>query len=129
MDKHIDILGILYIVFGGLGLLIGGFLFFIITGPGLFSGDPAAMTVLAIVGSAVAFFFLIFSVPGIIGGIFLLRRRPWSRILVLVLGFLHLIDFPFGTALGVYTIIVLFDSRAVAIFEGAGQAVQPVTPQ
>lgn len=129
MDKHIEILGILYIISGGLGLLIGGVLFFLVLGPGLVSGNPGAMTILGIIGSAIAFFFFIFSIPEIIGGIFLLQRKPWSRILVLVLGFLNLLDFPFGTALGIYTIIVLFDNRAIEIFERAGQEVQPAASQ
>ena len=116
MDKHIDILGVLYIVFGGLGLLIGGSLFFLIIGPGFLSGDLAAMTILGIIGSLLTFFILIFSIPKIIGGIFLLQRKPWSRILVLVLGFLNLIDFPIGTALGVYTLWVLFHDDTIAIF-------------
>ncbi len=76
MDKHIDVLGILYIVFGGLGLLIGGSLFFLIIGPGLLSGDPTAMTILGIIGSLLTLFILIFSIPKIIGGIFLLQRKP-----------------------------------------------------
>ena len=35
------------------------------------------------------------------GGIYLLKYRPWARILLLVLGFLNLIEIPFGTALGI----------------------------
>ncbi|HUJ31929.1 MAG TPA: zinc ribbon domain-containing protein [Candidatus Acidoferrum sp.] len=40
----------------------------------------------------------------------LFDRRPWARILVLVLGFLALLRFPFGTALGIYTLWVLLPS-------------------
>jgi hypothetical protein len=37
----------------------------------------------------------------------LLERQPWARILGIVVGFLALIRFPFGTALGIYTLWVL----------------------
>ena len=80
MDKHLDILGILYIVFGGLGLLIGGSLFFLIIGPGLLSGDPTAMTILGIIGSMLTFFILSFSIPKIIAGIFLLKSGKMARV-------------------------------------------------
>jgi hypothetical protein len=37
----------------------------------------------------------------------LLERQPWARILGIVVAFLALIRFPFGTALGIYTLWVL----------------------
>lgn len=37
----------------------------------------------------------------------LFERQPWARILGLVIGFLALIRFPLGTALGIYTLWVL----------------------
>src|SRR6267378_4301550 len=37
----------------------------------------------------------------------LFEREPWARMLGLVLGFLALLRFPFGTALGIYTLWVL----------------------
>jgi uncharacterized membrane protein (DUF2068 family) len=36
----------------------------------------------------------------------LLERQPWARILGIVIGFLALLRFPFGTALGIYTLWV-----------------------
>jgi len=35
------------------------------------------------------------------------ERQPWARILGIVVGFLALIRFPLGTALGIYTLWVL----------------------
>lgn len=42
----------------------------------------------------------------------LFDHRPWARILALVLGFLALLRFPFGTALGIYTLWVLLPGAA-----------------
>ena len=51
-----------------------------------------------------------------IGGIYLLKHRPWARILVLVLGFINLIEIPIGTALGIYTLWVLFKDETIKLF-------------
>jgi zinc-ribbon domain len=42
----------------------------------------------------------------------LFERRPWARILAIILGFLALLRFPFGTALGIYTLWVLLPGAA-----------------
>jgi zinc-ribbon domain/Predicted membrane protein (DUF2127) len=47
----------------------------------------------------------------------LFERRPWARILVLVIGFLALLRFPFGTALGIYTLWVLLPGPAAQEYE------------
>jgi hypothetical protein len=47
----------------------------------------------------------------------LFERRSWARILALVLGFLALLRFPFGTALGIYTLWVLLPGAAGQEYE------------
>ena len=49
---------------------------------------------------------------GLAAGWGLLERQPWARILALVLAFLNLLDLPFGTALGVYTLWVLLPAES-----------------
>ena len=46
-------------------------------------------------------FLLAMSAPAIIGGIGLLKFRPWSRLLMIIVSSLHL-PLPFRTALGIY---------------------------
>ena len=116
MEKHVTVLGILYIAFSALGLLLAIIIFTAVVGGGIISGDSEAMAITGIVGPAVALFFVLLSAPGMIGGIYLLKHRPWARILVLVLGFINLIEIPIGTALGIYTIWVLFKNETVDLF-------------
>jgi hypothetical protein len=52
-------------------------------------------------------FLMLTALAGAIAGWGLLDRRPWARMLAIVLGVLALFDAPFGTALGVYTLWVL----------------------
>jgi hypothetical protein len=53
-------------------------------------------------------FLAIGTVPGVVGGVGLLRQRGWARVLLLVLAVLWLMAFPVGTALGAYTFWVFF---------------------
>ena len=52
------------------------------------------------------------AVLGIIAGWGLLERRPWSRMLAVVLACLALLNLPLGTALGIYTLWVLLPAKA-----------------
>ena len=102
-------MGALYIAFSCLGLLVAVFVFTVVTGAGILSGDLEAMAITSIVGSAVAMFLFVISAPGIIGGYGILKKYSWARVLVLILGALNLLNFPFGTVLGVYTFWVLLN--------------------
>ena len=116
MQKHITILGALYIAFGILGVLFALIVFAGIVGGGLLSGDAGAIAITTGVGSVIGFFLLLISAPGIIGGLGLLKRRPWARVLVLILGCLNLLNIPFGTILGAYTIWALTNSETQQAF-------------
>lgn len=106
-QKHITLVAVLHLIHSGLGLLIGLFLFALLSGIGVVSGDEEAVIVLSIVAAVIGFFFLVICLPGIIGAIALLNRARWSRIFMLIIGALSLIDIPFGTALGIYTFYAL----------------------
>jgi len=116
MEKHVTILGILYIVFNALGIIAGIIIFTVMTGAGIISGDEEAMAITAIIGTVIGAFLLVLSLPGIIGGIGILKQQNWARILVLVLGFLNLLNIPFGTALGIYTLWVLLNDETIKLF-------------
>ena len=116
MEEHVKVLGVLYIAFNALGLIAAFIAYVAIAGGGLISGDNTAITVTQIVATSVTGLLVLISAPGIIGGIGLLKLQSWSRILVLVLGFINLINIPFGTALGIYTIWVLTNKETEKLF-------------
>ena len=84
MDKHVTFVAVLNIALGFLGLFFAVFLFVAIVGAGIISGDSEAMTITSIVGTALGFFLAITSLPEIIGGFGLLKRKAWARILILI---------------------------------------------
>lgn len=119
MEKHLTAIGVLYIVLNSVQLLAGIGLFVLLNGIGLITGDETAQSVLFIVGTALGALMLVLALPGIIGGIGLLKRLSWSRILLLVLGALNLLSLPFGTALGIYTIWAMLQDETTALLQPA----------
>ena len=47
----------------------------------------------------------------------LMERAPWGRIVAIVAAILSLIKFPFGTALGIWTLVVLLGYRNSTLYE------------
>ena len=117
MERHITVVGVLHIAYNVVGILIGLTLFTFLTGIGIFTGDDVALTVLTLVATFLAGLFLIGSIPGVIGGIFLLQRREWARILVIIVSFFDLLHVPLGTLLGAYSLWVLLNADVVAVFQ------------
>jgi hypothetical protein len=110
MKKHIQIVAALHIALGAVSLLgaIVVFVVFAIAGSVVVSqGERQAASILAIIAVAIGSFLAVLALPGIIGGWALFTGRSWGRPLVLVLGAIHLINIPLGTALGIYTIWAL----------------------
>jgi len=112
MKKHIELLGILHLVYAGVGLLLAAFVFALLTTVGFVAHDDLTLHILTLVAVVIAAVLTVLSVPGIVAGIGLLKARPWSRPLALIVGCLHLLSFPFGTALGVYTLWVLLNDES-----------------
>jgi phage shock protein PspC (stress-responsive transcriptional regulator) len=117
LQKHVSFLGGLYIVFNSITLIIAIIVFAAVAGGGLISGDETVIAITTIIAFVVAGFLILFSAPGIICGFGLLKYRPWSRILALILGAINLINIPFGTALGIYTIWVLIQEETETLFK------------
>lgn len=120
METHKRILSILFIVHGVLqaigmlfvSLFLSAFLPFIIS-----EADQEAREVLELVLPFIQFIgfgiIALFSIPSIAGGIALLNGKKWALTLLLILGCFKLFSFPFGTALGIYSIWVYSEDKKV----------------
>jgi hypothetical protein len=122
LHQHVTILGWIYIGTNAILLPIGlcGLLFFV--GIGIVSADPTAFGVLGIIGLVSVLFFTTLALPGLLAGYGLLKRQKWGYILGIILGFLNLVSFPIGTAIGIYTLFVLFQDAASVYFAGQESA-------
>ena len=108
LEGHLRTLGILWMVIGGLFaipslliLLVGNSIHFV-----AHDHEPVA-AVLPIVLNIVGGSLLILAAGGVSVGLGLMQRRPWARIVAIVLGILAIFHPPLGTALGIYTLWVL----------------------
>lgn len=119
MDQHVKIVAILSIVFGALLAFLGLAFFGIIFGAGAASGEKDALLVTGTVGMAIGGFCVLLALPAIIGGIGLLKRRDWGRILILIVAALSLLNVPFGTAYGIYAFWVLLNDQTRMLFARA----------
>ena len=120
METHLEVLAILYLVFAGLSVLFGlGILLLTGAVSGIVgaSGDTSfAIPFIRLGGTAAAVFCFVWAVPGVVVGFGLLGRRPWARILGIELSALSLMHVPFGTALGVYGLWILFHRDTERLF-------------
>jgi hypothetical protein len=117
MDKHVQLIGILWIVYGIMGLLFAFFVFLVLFGvsfiPDMGNIAPGILRLIAWISSL---FFLALALPQIIAGMGLMKRKEWGRILALIVSFFHLISFPLGTALGIYSFVILLKPETIKLF-------------
>jgi len=125
METHVKVLGVLEIAMSGFGL-VGAFVLMLVFGGALgiigASGDSDAafaMPIIGLTGMALVSFLLVLSIPGLIVGIGLLKRRPWARIAGIVISILGMTAIPFGTVLGIYGLWVLFSKETEQLFTTA----------
>jgi hypothetical protein len=122
MEQHIKVLSVLFIILGILGIVVA--VAFLLLGAG------TAATILsqdnsneARVGAAwaggcitiIAALFGLMSIPSIIAGWGLSQHKSWARILTIILAILSLPQFPVGTAIGIYALVILFNDEAKRI--------------
>lgn len=126
MPRHVNVLGLLYLVWGGLFLLSGTVVLTLTFGAVAliqYSAGEAGTELAA--GLTAATFGTLAAIALAWGGIHattgvaLRRHRPWSRPVAMVFGVLDLALLPFGTALGIYALWVLLHEDARAEFRPA----------
>jgi hypothetical protein len=123
MRSNIKLLGWIYIVWSAMGMLGGltaliafglfGGLFASVTGP----HSHAALPIFTGLGMIVFMTTAVLSLPGLLVGWGLITFQSWARIGGIVMSILNLTAFPFGTIVGVFGLMTLCDSQAIAVFE------------
>lgn len=119
MDRHVDLLGWLWLAAGALSALVAVSLVALTLAASALgaeiTGTPAAR-LLALGFGSFALFAAACGLGAGLTGLALRRRRPWARGLGLTLAGASLLLVPFGTALGVYTLWVLLSEDARRLF-------------
>ena len=123
--SHVRLLGIFWLAFSAFRLLPG----LVILAVSQSNMDFLPPDVPSFVPQLIRMVGLFFIAAAVLGGAIgwgLLTWQPWARIGAIVFAFLSLLEVPFGTALGIYTLWILlpeksnqeFRSRAIAVPAG-----------
>jgi len=120
---HVDLLGMLFIVWGLLTTLVGVSTLALgvgavalITSANRSEGGQFAAGLTAAVFTTLAIIAIVWGAAHVAVGVPLRRRRPWSRMAALALGSIDLLLLPYGTALGLYGLWVLLHEEGKALF-------------
>ena len=112
MEKHLKILGVLFIIHGIFLITFGAIGVLMFMGGALIAGQSHLVAVLITVAVVIAGISVVRGVPEIIAGWGILQRKKWSRILGIIMAALDLLHIPLGTALGIYALWVLFNPES-----------------
>ncbi len=122
MESHVKILSWIFIVLGGIGVLLGIVMMFscgAVTAAAGMSGEQDAAAAAGILGSffgIITFVVLILSVLEIMTGVALLKGKSWARMVGIVICILSLLNIPIGTAIGIYGLWIFFSEEGKALF-------------
>ena len=124
MMRHVHLVGVLYVVWGGTSLLVSLSLLSIGVAAAAIgaSGAAGAPGETLTAGLVAAAFFTLAAVGFLFGGAHLwigarLRRfREWARTFAIVFAIVNLVIPPFGTALGVYALWALLHRGSRPLF-------------
>ncbi len=125
MKKHVDLVGLLFMLWGGMTLLLSVSL--LSTGvaataigaavsQSLSEGTLTAGIVAAVFFTLAALGFL-FGLTHLWVGSRLRRLREWARAFAIVLAVVDLVCVPFGTGLGIYALWALLNERSKPLFD------------
>jgi hypothetical protein len=124
MSSHVDFAGVLFIVWGLLTALIGFSTLALGVGAAAIitsasyggGGGQVAAGLTAAAFAVLAVIAIIWGVVHVAAGLWLRRRRPWARLLALMLSAVDLLLLPYGTALGCYALWVLLNEDVKKAF-------------
>ena len=123
MATHVSFVGVLFIIWGLLTALIGVSTLTLGIGAaalvgseGRSGGGQVAAGITAIAFATLAAMAITWGAAHVIVGVPLGQRKPWARIVALMLGSVDLLLLPYGTALGVYTLWVLLSESGKGLF-------------
>jgi hypothetical protein len=117
MKSHVELLALINIVSGILGLLAAGIVFAVLVFLAPVANDPVGSPIMVIVAVGVSSLLVVLSAPSIIAGIGLLKHKAWARILTLILAIIALMNVPIGTLIALYTFWVLTNEETTKILD------------
>jgi hypothetical protein len=125
MRKHVDLVGLLFVLWGGMSLLVSVSLLSTgIAATAIGAAVPTAAGSGKLAAGIVAAVFFTLAAVGILFGTIhvwigtrLRRFREWARAFAVVLAVVDLVLIPFGTGLGIYALWSLLHEQSKPLFD------------
>lgn len=121
---HNKLLGILFLSWGGLHIVGFGIAILFMLGLGgavlSTSSSSEAAPIAAVFGftTVILVFAMIFAIPAVIAGLKMRKEKPGAKTWVLIAAILAVLNFPLGTALGVYALWFMFGDQGKSFYSG-----------
>lgn len=123
-EDHNKTLAVCHLVYGGFYafLLVGmAFIFLAVGAAGRRGPDGAeAFAFIAIFFGLFAFFSLFCAAPSFVAGYALFEKKSWAKVATTMAGIMDALNFPFGTALCVYSLWFAFGEPGRALYDNPG---------
>ena len=125
MPAHVELAGVLFIIWGLLTMLVGastlalgiGAVALIVSASRGGGGGQVAAGMIAAVFTTLALIAIVWGIAHVVVGVPLRRHRSWARFGALMLGSVDLLLLPYGTALGAYALWVLLNEEGKSLFK------------
>ncbi len=117
MKTHVELLGLINVISGLMSVFVGLVVFAVFTLLVPTTGDPTGALALLIMGTGIGGLLFVLGIPTVIAGVGLLKFKPWSRLLALILAVFAFFNFPVGTLVAIYTGWVLTNNEVVSMLD------------
>lgn len=114
MNTHVKVVGWLWILNAVVSILL------LIVGLIIVNASVSGAQDATLVTIGGLCFFIPGTIANFLAGYGLLQYKNWARILAIILAIINLPLVPIGTALGIYTLIIMFNNEAKSLFNGGG---------
>jgi hypothetical protein len=117
-EDHNKTLGIMHLAYGalhGLMMLLIGILFAVfipVVGGGVGTNNGMPIIIYVMFLAMLTLFGLFYSVPSLVAGYALLKRKSWARLAAIIASVTAAMNVPLGTALCIYTLWFFFGEGA-----------------
>ena len=133
--EHNKFVGLAQLGYAGVHLLmiivlmgVEGFMFQGIYSRSQEMGGPPPPPLLVLIFVFAGIVTVAMTIPSVVAGYALLKRRPWAKVAGIVGGVVAATSFPIGTAVAVYTFWFLFSDVGKQLY-GKNQEVPPLPPK
>jgi hypothetical protein len=132
-NKYVGIAHLIYAAFHVLMMFVSfifmGLMFGTMFGRAPQTGAPPPPAFIGLIFGLIAVFNILTTIPSLVAGYALLKRKPWAKIAGIVGGVLAAMSFPIGTAVAVYTFWFLFSDPGKQLYGRQNQELPPLPPK